>query len=257
MRRIGLTGWIILGLSALYFIGPLVLTVVFSLWEGRGHYGVSAYVTLLQRPNIIRSLVISVELSLATCAALVLLLVPAMIFMNLYAPKLRPLFEFIAALPFVVPAIALVAGLSALFTGPEWLIGTPFYLVIPYFFLALPYAYRAIDVGIRALDLTTLTEAGQSLGADLGQIIRLVVLPNLRSALVGSTLLTLAVVMGEFTFANVLLFHTFAVLINEVGQNAPTEAAALSTLSFLITWLAMAGVLLAGRRGGAPLAGAK
>ena len=53
-------------------------------------------------------------------------------------------------------------------------------------------------------------------------------LPNLRAALIGSTLLTVAVVMGEFTFANVLLFHTFAVLINEIGQNAPTEAAALS-----------------------------
>jgi putative spermidine/putrescine transport system permease protein len=170
-----------------------------------------------------------------------------MIFMNLYAPKLRPLFEFIAALPFVVPAIALVAGLSALFTGPDWLIGTPYYLTIPYFFLALPYAYRAIDVGIRSLDLTTLTEAGQSLGASLGQIIRMVVLPNLRPALIGSMLLTFAVVMGEFTFANVLLFHTFAVLINEVGQNAPTEAAALSTLSFLITWGAMLGVLVAGR----------
>jgi putative spermidine/putrescine transport system permease protein len=146
-----------------------------------------------------------------------------------------------------VPAIALVAGLSALFTGPDWLIGTPYYLTIPYFFLALPYAYRAIDVGIRSLDLTTLTEAGQSLGASLGQIIRMVVLPNLRPALIGSMLLTFAVVMGEFTFANVLLFHTFAVLINEVGQNAPTEAAALSTLSFLITWGAMLGVLVAGR----------
>lgn len=255
MKRVGVGGWLILALAVIYFIGPLVLTVIFSMWEGQGRYGFSAYWTLLERPKIVSSLLTSVYLSLTTCAALVLLLVPAMVFMNLYAPRLRPVFEFIAALPFVVPAIALVAGLSALFTGPEWLIGTPFYLTIPYFFLALPYAYRAIDVGIRSLDLTTLTEAGQSLGADLGQIIRLVVLPNLRSALVGSTLLTLAVVMGEFTFANVLLFRTFAVLINEVGQNAPTEAAALSTLSFLITWLAMAGVLLAGRRGGAPLAG--
>ena len=52
--------------------------------------------------------------------------------------------------------------------------------MIPYFFLALPYAYRALDVGMRAIDLTTLTEAGQSLGAGMGQIIRLVVLPNLR-----------------------------------------------------------------------------
>lgn len=245
-----------LALAGVYFIVPLLMTVAFSLWEGHGRYGLSAYRTLLARPNLGPSLVVSLELAVATCLSIVVLLAPAMIFMTLYAPRLRPLFEFIAALPFVVPAIALVAGLSALFTGPEWLIGTPFYLTVPYFFLALPYAYRAIDVGIRALDLTTLTEAGQSLGASLGQIIRLVVLPNLRPALIGSMLLTFAVVMGEFTFANVLLFHTFAVLINEVGQNAPTEAAALSTLSFLITWGAMLGVLVVGR-GNAQLGGAR
>ncbi len=247
MQRIGAGGWAVLMLALLYFAVPLLMTVAFSLWQAQGHYGLDSYRSLLARPNLVPSLVISLELGLATCATIVLLLAPAMIFMNLYAPKLRPLFEFIAALPFVVPAIALVAGLSALFTGPDWLIGTPYYLTIPYFFLALPYAYRAIDVGIRSLDLTTLTEAGQSLGASLGQIIRMVVLPNLRPALIGSMLLTFAVVMGEFTFANVLLFHTFAVLINEVGQNAPTEAAALSTLSFLITWGAMLGVLVAGR----------
>ena len=247
MKRLGVAGWTILVLACLYFLVPLLMMVAFSLWEGRGHYGFSSYKALLSLPALSSSLILSLELAAATVALLICLLAPAMIFMNLYAPWLRPLFEFIAALPFVVPAIALVAGLSALFTGPEWLIGSPFYLVIPYFFLSLPYSYRAIDVGLRALDLKTLTEAGQSLGANMGQIIRFVVLPNLRPALIGSTLLTVAVVMGEFTFANVLLFHTFAVLINEVGQHAATEAAALSTVSFLITWMAMLGVLVAGR----------
>ena len=254
-RHMGLGGWAVLGAAAVFFIVPLVMTVLFSLWEGHGQYGLSSYRSLLARPNLWPSLVVSLELALATCAVIVVLLTPAMIFMHLYAPRLRPVFDFVSALPFVVPAIALVAGLSALFTGPEWLIGTPYYLTIPYFFLALPYAYRAIDVGIRALDLTTLTEAGQSLGASLGQIIRMVVLPNLRPALIGSLLLTFAVVMGEFTFANVLLFHTFAVLINEVGQNAPTEAAALSTLSFVITWMAMLGVLVVGRGAAQPAGG--
>lgn len=244
--RIGLGGWVILALAALYFLVPLGMTVAFSLWEGGGHYGFSSYRALLALPTLPSSLLLSLQLTIATAAALLLLLVPAMIFMNLYAPRLRPVFEFIAALPFMVPAIALVAGLSALVTGPDWLIGSPFYLVIPYFFLSLPYAYRAVDVGIRSMDLATLTEAGQSLGASMGQIIRYVVVPNLRAALIGSTLLTVAVVMGEFTFANLLIFHTFAVLINEIGQHAPTEAAALSALSFVITWVAMLGVLVAG-----------
>ncbi len=256
MRRLGPGHWVVLGAAGVYFALPLAMTLAFSLWEGQGRYGLAAYSELLAKPGLAESLLLSLELAVATAALLVLLLLPAMIFMNLYAPRLRPVFEFIAALPFVVPAIALVAGLTALFTGPGWLIGSPFYLVIPYFFLALPYAYRALDVGIRSLDLATLTEAGQSLGAGMGQIIRLVVLPNLRSALVGSLLLTLAVVVGEFTFANVLLFRTFAVFVNQVGQHEATEAAALSVVSFLITWGAMLGVLLAGR-GQAPMIGTK
>lgn len=255
MRRVG-AGWIVLGLASAYFLVPLAMTVAFSLWQGGGSYGLASYRVLLGRPELPSSLLLSVELAVVTSALLVVLLLPAMIFMNLFAPRLRPVFEFVAALPFVVPAIALVAGLTALFTGPEWLVGSPFYLVIPYFFLALPYVYRSLDVGLRALDLATLTEAGQSLGADMGQIIRLVVLPNLRPALIGSLLLTLAVVIGEFTFANVLLFRTYAVFINQIGQHEATEAAALSVASFLITWAAMLGVLLAGR-GQMPPAGGR
>ena len=246
---------VILAAAAVFFAVPLVMTVAFSLWEGGSSYGFAAYGTLMNQAELPRSLLLSVELAVATAGLLVVVLLPAMIFMNLYAPRLRPVFEFVAALPFVVPAIALVAGLSALITGPNWLIGTPFYLVIPYFFLALPFAYRGLDVGLRAIDLPTLTEAAQSLGADMGQIIRLVVLPNIRSSMVGALLLTLAVVIGEFTFANVLLFRTFAVFINQIGQHQATEAAALSVVSFVITWGAMLGVLLLGR--GTVLAGAR
>ena len=256
MKHLG--AWAVLTAAALYFFVPLALTVAFSLWQGGSSYGFESYHRLFARPELGRGLLLSVELAVATSVALVVLLLPAMIFMNLHAPRLRPVFEFIAALPFVVPAIALVAGLTALFTGPEWLVGSPFYLVIPYFFLALPYAYRALDVGLRALDLATLTEAGQSLGAGRGQIIVLVVLPCLRPALVGSLLLTLAVVVGEFTFARLLNFDTYAVFINQIGQHEATQAAALSVGSFLITWGAMLGVLVVGRgRSGAMLASAK
>ncbi len=256
MRRVGVGGWTVLALAALYFLLPLGMTLAFSLWQGGSSYGFEAYRILLRQPALASSLLLSIELALATSALLIALLLPAMIVMTLHAPRLRPVFEFVAALPFVIPAIALVAGLTALFTGPGWLVGSPFYLVIPYFFLALPYAYRALDVGLRALDLATLTEAGQSLGAGMGQIVRLVVLPNLRPAMVGSLLLTLAVVIGEFTFANVLLFRTFAVFINEIGAHEATAAAALSVVSFLLTWAAMLGVLLVGR-GQAPLAGGR
>jgi hypothetical protein len=63
-------------------------------------------------------------------------------------------------------------------------------------------------------------------------------------------------VIGEFTFASVLLFHNFAVFINDTGQNAITEAAALSLFAFLLTWVFMLGVLITSRRGAATVGGA-
>lgn len=254
--RLSLFGWIIIALAAVYFLVPLIMTGIFSFWEGGNRYGFSAYVDMLRTPGFWTSLFLSVRLSIETIALSFLLLVPAMIFVHLKAPKLKPLFEFISNLPFVIPAIALIAGLTTLYTGPAWLISTPNYLVIPYFFLALPYAYRSIEVGLTTLDVRTLTEAGQSLGAGWGQIIFFVLLPNLRTALIGAVLLIMTTVIGEFTFASVLLFHSFAVFINDTGQNAITEAAALSLFAFLLTWLLMLGVLLTSRRGAAPVGGA-
>lgn len=254
--RLGILPGLAVTLGLAFFFTPLVVSFAFSLWEGGDRYGFAAYRALIGQPELWSSLGLSLRLAAETMLLGLVLLLPAMIFVHLRAPWLRPLFEFIASLPFVVPAIALVAGLTALYTGPEWLVGTPNFLVIPYFFLALPYAYRAIDVGLTSTDMPTLTEAAQSLGAGWGQTMRLVVLPNLSSALIGATLLTLTIIMGEFTFASVLLFKTFAVFITDTGANQVTEAAALSLLSFVITWGAMLGVLLTGR-GAADLGGTR
>ena len=40
-RISALGGWVVLTAAAIFFIVPLVMTVLFSLWEGHGHYGLS------------------------------------------------------------------------------------------------------------------------------------------------------------------------------------------------------------------------
>jgi putative spermidine/putrescine transport system permease protein len=253
---LSLFNWIIFILGGVFFLTPLIVTALFSLWQGGNSYGFSAYDAMLHTAGFWNSLFLSLRLAIETILLSFVLMVPAMIFVHLKAPKLKPLFEFISNLPFVIPAIALIDGLTTLYTGPSWLISTPNYLVIPYFFLALPYAYRSLDVGLSTLDVRTLTEACQSLGAGWGQIIFMVLLPNLRTALVGAILLILTTVIGEFTFASVLLFHTFAVFINDTGQNAVTEASALTIFAFLLVWLFMLGVILTGRKSAATVGGA-
>ena len=91
--------------------------------------------------------------------------------------------------------------------------------------------YRALDAGLRAIDLKTLTEAAESLGASLPRTLFRVILPNLRSAIIGGSLLTVAIALGEFTVASLMGFNTFAVYTFQVGTSTAYEGVALRSSS--------------------------
>ncbi|WP_407542091.1 ABC transporter permease subunit (plasmid) [Deinococcus radiomollis] len=254
LAQAGRSLWIVA--LAVYFFLPLMALAIYSLWAGGNRYDFSAYAQILRDPQFQQTFRLSLTLALETILISLALVIPAAFWVNLRAPGLRSVLGLLSILSFVVPPIVLVGGLTSLFKGPEWFVGTPQFLVAGYVVLSLPYTYRTLDTGLRALDLQTLSEAAQSLGAGWGTLLWRIVLPNISAAVLGSALLTFAIVLGEFTFANVLLFNTFAVYINYIGQTQGTPAAALSLLSLGITWLAMLGLLRFGK-GRVALGGAK
>jgi putative spermidine/putrescine transport system permease protein len=75
-----------------------------------------------------------------------------------------------------------------------------------------------------------------------------VILPNIRSAALAGSFLTLAIVMGEFTIANLAAFHTFPIFIQYVNESQGFPAGAVTLMSFGITWAAMLSLLLVGRK---------
>jgi putative spermidine/putrescine transport system permease protein len=244
--------WLLL--AAAYFLIPLVATLLFSL---RGVQtgkccSSAAYSTVLHDPQFRSTLWESFKLALETIAVSLILFVPTVYWVHLKLPKLRPLLAGLALLPFVVPPIVLVVGLLDVYRGwsPDWYYRTPQFLVAAYVVLAFPYVYFALDAGFRAIDVHTLTEASQSLGASWRTTLGRVILPNIRVAALSGALLTLAIVMGEFTIATLSAFHTFPTYIQYVNETKAYEAAALTLISFGITWAAMLGILVAGRRPG-------
>jgi putative spermidine/putrescine transport system permease protein len=233
-----------LAAGALYFIVPLLATLEFSLRAGPGHYDLSAYAKILHDPQFPKTLWLSFRLAVETMVVASLLLVPTVYWVHLRLRQIRPVVDFLSVLPLVVPPIVLVVGMLTVFRGgPKFFVGTPQILVAGYVVLGLPYFYRSLDVGLRAIDVPTLTEAAQSLGADWGRILLSVILPNLRVAVLSGMLLTLTIVMGEFTMANLMLFNTYPIYINYIGTTFATESTALTLISFAITWAAMLGIL--------------
>jgi putative spermidine/putrescine transport system permease protein len=118
-----------------------------------------------------------------------------------------------------------------------------FYLVI-----VLPYSYRALDAGLAAIDIKTLSEAARSLGAGWATVMLRVIVPNMSSAILNACLLSVAVVLGEFTFANLLNYQNLQVAINYVGQTSSGTSIAVSVASLLFAFTLLMVLSFVGRR---------
>ncbi len=249
-RHMSFWTWFWLIMAALYFLVPLYSTLQFSLETGAHSYGFKWYGTIFADPMFRSSFLFSLRLAIETVIIGLLLMVPTVYWIHLKLPQMRPAMDIISILPFVVPPVALVVGLSGAFTIMPWLLSTSQILALVYVILALPFTYRSLDAGMRAIDVRTLTEAAQSCGAPAWKTLLFVILPNIRTAMLGGAFLTLAVVMGEFTISSLLLFQTFAVYIQYIGNTKAQPAAALAIISFGLTWGAMMGLFLLSRRRG-------
>ncbi len=247
-RRLTFWPWFWLLLAALYLLVPLYSTLQFSLQVGPHRYGFGWYSYIVRQPEFRQSFLLSLRLAIETVLISLVLMVPTVYWIHARLPRLRPFIEFISILPFVVPPIALTVGMIGLFQGMPLLISSTHILAFAYVIQALPFCYRSLDAGMLSVDIKTLTNASQSVGASWRQTLWHVILPNLRTAMLASAFLTIAVVLGEYTISSLLLFNTFAVYMQQIGTSQAYAAAALAILSFFLTWLAMFGLFVLSRR---------
>ena len=241
--------WIVFALALTYFVVPLIATFEFSL---RARPFGAAYANTFDDPKFLQTLLYSFAIGLITIVVSLSLIVPTAYWVRLKVPRLRPVVEFVTLMPFVIPPVVLVFGLIRFYsreplplTGSD--LGSSALLVFAYVILSFPYMYRAVDTGLQSIDVRTLTEAAQSLGAGWFRIIVRVIFPNLRVALLSGAFLTLAIVVGEYTIASFLARPAFGPYLSLLGQNRAYEPAAVSLISFGLTWAAMASIALLGR----------
>lgn len=242
--------FLVLLLAALYFLVPVAASLWFTVDDPGKGVTFGAYARGLRDEGMATSLGLSIRLGLATVALGLLLMVPTMVVVTLRLPRLRRIVEVLCMVPLIMPPVALVAGVSTVLSWEQDLADTPLWatfqalhnksfplvLVLVYTVMSLPFLYRSLDGGLRGTDLKTLVEASRSLGASrLGTLCRVVV-PNLRPAIVSGAVLSLAMVLGEYTVASVLGFEPFSVWMVHVGDYEAQLSVAAAMLSLLITW---------------------
>ena len=229
--------WTTFLVAAIFFFLPLWAVLRFSFRDPFRHVVTTEYwrQVFVSSNGLVGPIRSSFELAGVTVIAMLVLLVPTAIWTHLRVPQMRRIIEFLCLLPLVIPALALAVGIKDVYSWVFYYLGHgPLTLTFIYVILVLPYAYRSIDTSLSALDLTTLAEAARSLGSGWWRIIVRIILPNIKSGILGAVFLSIALALGEYTFASLLVYKTLPTALVQVEQNAVGVAMAATFATILV-----------------------
>lgn len=229
--------------SLVFFFGPWIAAAVFGFSRPGVGFTLEPLLESLQNPRAWPAIRDTLLLTVASTILMLALLVPTIIYVNMRTPQLAKVAEVLSVLPMVVPAVALVSGVSQFYrvVAPSF-VNSLWSLVPLYVILSMPLCYRAIDAGVKSLDLRTMFAASSSLGASTWATLTQVVLPNMRVAMLSASLLSVAMSLAEYAMASLLLHYTFPVFLVQVSNNNPRGIAALSFITIIITWLLLVAI---------------
>ncbi len=242
--------WASLVAFALFFAVPLVSMLDFSTRvTGSTDRTGQAWANLVQDEQLRAAIITSLLLALFTTVLMLVLLTPTMIWVRLRVPGASKLVEFLCLLPLTIPPLVIVVGISNVYAWVTYLLGdSALTLTFAYVVLVLPYAYRSLDGALASINVVTLAEAARSLGAGWTTVITRIVLPNIWPGVTSAAFVSIALVLGEFTFASLLNFETLPYVIGLLGKSDAATSVAASLASLIFTSVLLLLLSMVGRR---------
>ncbi|MFJ4163940.1 ABC transporter permease [Microbacterium sp. NPDC089698] len=241
------TSRIVIAVIGALFLIPLLAMLEFSLrQQGGSGYTLEHWAGIFDPANsrAYRTLGVGVLNSLLLAALTLLLLfvlfVPTIVLVHLRFPSLERVLDTLTLLSVAIPLIAMVVGLAPIYRVLGVGFGSGVWtLVFAYGVQVLPFAYRAIVSELQHMDARVRAEAARSLGAPWITVLLRVIMPGLRRGLVAASLLTLAIVFGEFTIASLLNRVNLQTALFQLSQSDAYVATAVSLLSLIMVFVVL------------------
>lgn len=243
-------------LAGIYLVLPLLATVAFSLatvWsrtvvpEG---YTLEWYQAAIQDDRFLPTTIHTLQATLGAAIISPLLVVPAVLFVHLRAPRWKPWLEFLSITPWALPGVVLALAMIRAYISP-FNVNRPFLLVLTYVLLSLPFMVRAIDAAVTSVDARTLVEAAQMLGAEWPAVARRVLVPNIMTGILSGVLLIAALASGEYALASLMVgsgWKTFPIYQGQSQNVDGRIASALAVIGLVYTLvISLVLILVAGR----------
>jgi putative spermidine/putrescine transport system permease protein len=244
-----LTNWLgpaAIALFGAYLLLPVAATLLFSLatrWsttvlpEG---LTLEFYAQTWENPQFLPALGHSLVLGAGAVLVDLVVVLPTMYWLHVQTPRLRLWTDLITIIPFALPWVVVALALIRFYgeVAPA-LLGSWQLLLFAHAAVAMPFLYWAVDNSLYAINPRLLHEAAVMLGASWPQILRRVILPNIRTGIATGSILVFATSFGEFALAQLLTgqaYRTLPVFQAAILRLDGHAAAVLTIVSFAVTW---------------------
>lgn len=155
--------------------------------------------------RFLKSALNSAVLSTFAAVLSIVIVFPVLMAVHTRFPQWEKWINPILVLPFTLPPVVASVGILQLYSDVlSSFTGTFLVLTGCYFTIVLPFVYRSLDNNFRAISVKDLLEASSLLGASRMQTIIYILLPNLKRGLTVAFFISLAFLIGEFVFINIL-----------------------------------------------------
>jgi iron(III) transport system permease protein len=253
-RRGSVGAALLLALLLWLVLYPLALVLVEGL-RGPEGWTLAHVREFVSRPTEMRALWGSLWISLASVALAALIGIPLALLLGRYDLPGGRVLGGLVALPAVLPPLVGVVAFLFLYgeTGfiplllmwlfgleePPWRLQGPGAILLVHAYSMYVYFYLLVRASLVSLDASQL-EAAASLGAGRWRTFRRVVVPHLRPALAGASLLTFMTALGSFSAPyvfgggfRVMPTQIVATRLNGEDQLAMVQTASLTAMALL------------------------
>ena len=200
-------------LMSLYLAVPLISTIVYAFstkWnktilpEGLTLKWVAQ---LFSDSRFIESFGRSVLLAGGPVVVAVLTMVPAILIIVIYFPKYEKWIQTMVVMVFAFPPVILAVGLIRAYVST----GVSMILVVAgaYVIAIIPFMYQGTRNSIRNINARELMDAAEILGASKVLAFKKIILPCIYPGVFVASLLSFAVLFGEFVLVNLIVGSRF------------------------------------------------
>ncbi len=207
-QKTSLAGKIFLGAVALYLLIPFAVTLVYSLfveWTDilPSGFTLRNYVELFSNTTFWMSIGRTLILCIVSVIITIVLILAAMYVVVAVNRKLGGVMQFLCMIPYALQGVILSIGIISLYTGTGTILSNRLFMLFgAYTILVLPYIYQGIRNALNSIDAEMLIQAAEMLGCGRFRAYVQVVLPNILSGILVSSLLAESIIFGDFVLAN-------------------------------------------------------